>query len=157
MSESPDVSTIKQQLQEGKTAFVVFGGSVTIDHVAASLALFLSLKEAGIDTMVSSPAEMRAGMTHLVGLDKVSKSIGNRNLVISFKDYTAGSIEKVSHNDDINNKFELTIQPKSGEKAPNPKDIDYYYTGAQADIIFIIGTQDLKTLAPSTNPTTNYS
>ncbi len=146
MSDAPNLQTIKDHLKEGANIFIVFGGNVTLDHVAASLALYLSLKKAGFDSLIASPGEMRAEFSYLVGLDKIARTIGNRNLVISFKNYQSGSIEKVSHNDDVNDKFELTIKPKSGHKAPNPKDIDYYYTGAQADLIFIIGTSRLEDL-----------
>jgi len=146
MSEPIDLEPIKEKLTTNEPIFILFGQNATIDHVGSALALFLSLKAAKKDVLVASPSEMRAEFTYLVGLDKIGKSIGNRNLVISFKDYTSGSIERVSHNDDINNKFELTIQPKSGHKAPNPKDIDYSYTGAAADLIFILGTSRLEDL-----------
>lgn len=152
MSEPIDLQAIKDQLKEGASIFIVFGGNVTVDHVGAALALFLTFKKAGFDALVASPSEMRAEFTYLVGLDKVGRTIGNRNLVISFKDYQPGSVDKVSHNDDVGDKFELTIQPKSGHKAPDPSKIDYYFTGAQADLIFIIGTarfEDLGSLYES--------
>lgn len=146
MSDSINLEPIKQKLEGKGSIFVLFGSHATVDHVAASLGLFLVLKEAGHDVSIASPAELRAEFSRLVGLNEIGKTIGNRNLVIAFTDYDPGSIEKISHNDGQENHFELIIQPKSGAKAPDPKNIEYSFRGAQADLIFLVGVTRLEDL-----------
>lgn len=146
MSESIDLQPIKQQLSQANRILVMFGQHATVDHVASATALFLSFQEQGKDVTIASPAEMRAEFSRLVGLDEVSNSISNRDLVISFDNYEFSSIERVSHNDGNNNRFELIIQPKAGKKAPDPKQISFGHRGADADIIFMVGVNRLEDL-----------
>jgi hypothetical protein len=148
MSDAVDLSALKQKLNEASNAFILFGQYATVDHVAAALGLYLVLKEAGKDVYIASPAELRAEFSRLVGLDKISKTIGNRNLVITFKDYDFQAIDKISHNDGANNRFELIIQPKSGQKPPATDNVEFSYRGADAGLIFIIGTSRLEDLGP---------
>ncbi len=146
MSPTVDISSIKQQLKTDDPIFILFGNNATVDHVGASLALFLALKEAKKDVTIASPIELRTEFSRLVGLNHISKTIGNRNLVISFTQYDPGSIEKISHNDGAGNTFELIIQPKPGKKAPSPKNIDFSFKGAQAGLIFTLGISRLEDL-----------
>jgi hypothetical protein len=147
-TDSVDFNALKDQLNQAKSIFVLFGQYATVDHVAAALGLYLVLKEAGKDVFVASPAELRAEFSRLVGLDKISKTIGNRNLVIAFKEFDFSNIEKISHNDGANNRFELIIQPKSGNKPPITENVEFSYRGADTDLIYLIGTTRLEDLGP---------
>ncbi len=146
MSDTIDIKPIKDTLEKQSTIFVLFGSHATVDSVAASLGLFLALKNADHEVTIASPTELRTEFSRLVGLNQVGKRIGNRNLVIAFTNYNPGSIEKIAHNDGQDNHFELVIQPKSGHKSPNPKDIEFSYRGAYADLIFLIGVNRLEDL-----------
>ena len=149
MSENIDLKPIKDKLEANGTVLVLFGNHATVDHVAAALSLYLILKEqANKEVFVSSPATLRTEFSRLVGLDQIKDNIGNRNLVIGFNQYDPGSIEKVSHNDGNNNRFELIIQPKPGQKAPDAKNIEFSYRGVDANLIFVIGTNRLEDLGP---------
>ena len=148
MSEPIDIKPIKDKLSGTGPIFILFGPNATTDHVASTLGLFVSLKQAGKDVLIASPAEMRAEFSRLVGLDKVGKTIGNRNLAITFKNFDPGWMEKISHNDGQGSNFELVIEPKSGHKAPDPKDVEFSFRGAHADLIFVIGTSRLEDLGP---------
>lgn len=143
---SVDLKPIKDQLESDRTIFVLFGQNPTVDHVAASLGLYLVFKEAGKDVMISSPSELRAEFSRLVGLNKIGKTVGNRNLVISFPKYAFENIDKVSVSDNKPDSFELIIQPKSGKKSPDPATIDYSYRGADASLIFAVGVSRLEDL-----------
>ena len=94
--------------------------------------------------MIGSPSKMRVEHSRLVGIDKISEKIGNRNLIISF-DYKEDSIEKVSYNVE-GEKFNLVIQPRSGYPPLDKSSVDFSYEGIDADVIFVIGAQKLEDL-----------
>lgn len=147
MADQPDnPSEIKKALSSAKSVVVLFPQNPTLDTTAASLSLFLSLKEAGKNTAISSPSEMRVEQSRLVGIDKISTEIGNRNLVVSF-DYHEDSIEKVSYNVE-NQKFNLVIQPRSGFSPLDPQKVEYFFEGLEADLIFVLGAPKLENLGP---------
>lgn len=146
MSNNNEIKSIKDKLSQSAQILVVFGQQASVDHVAAGLSLYLLLKEQGKDVTIATPTEMRAEFSRLVGLDHIKNEISNRDLVISFENYDFDSIEKVSHNDGVNNRFELIIQPKSSKKAPDSKNVSFYYRGAEAQLIFTIGLSKLEDL-----------
>src|SRR5690606_27589891 len=148
MSKNIDLAPIKQELSKQGRILVLFGQQTTLDTVAAALALYLSLKQQGKDVSVASPVELRAEFSRLVGLDEITSTISNRDLVIGFENYEFSSIERVSHNEGANNRFELIIQPKPGMKAPDSKNVSFSYRGADASLIFLIGVNQLEDLGP---------
>lgn len=147
MTNSVDLTPVKKALEKEKsTIFILFGQNATVDHVASGLGLYLVFKQLDKEVTIASPTELRAEFSRLVGLNQVQKNIGNKNLVITFKNYTLDNIEKISHNDGIGGKLELVIEPKSGQKAPDPKNIDFSFRGATADLVFLVGISRLEDL-----------
>ncbi len=138
-------SDLKKALEGAKEILVLIRDNPRLDHVAAGLSLYLSLKEAGKSVTIASPTEMRVEFNRLVGVDKVATKIGNRNLVLSFPQEVKDSIEKVSYNMDDGN-FNLVIQPKAGYPALDSTKVEYSYTGADAQLIFSLGAQKLEDL-----------
>ena len=108
------------------------------DQVAAGLSLYLSLLESGKSVTISCPAPMVTEYSRLIGVDKVTSDLGNKNLVISLKNYDANSVDKVSY-DIENGQFKLTVAPKTGFKSPTKEQIDINYSGASGDLIILIG------------------
>lgn len=109
-----------------------------MDQVAAGLSLFLSLSESEKSVSISCPAQMVAEYSRLIGVDKVTSDLGNKNLVINLKNYDANNVDKVSY-DIIDNQFKLTISPKSGQKSPTKDQIDINYSGASGDLVILVG------------------
>lgn len=137
---------LQDKLNQAKSFLVILPSNPTFDKVASGLALFLSLKKRGKDVNIICPTAMLAGFNHLIGIDKVTDRIGNRNLLISF-DYVKDAIEKVSYNMD-NNKFNLVIEPKEGQPAPDPRKVSYRYSGSNAEAFFLIGVFRFEDLGP---------
>lgn len=72
--------------------------------------------------------------------------IGHENLCISL-DYQENSIDKVSyHVSDETKKFYLTIKPKKGFPPLSDQNVEFSYTGAQADLIILVDTNELDSL-----------
>jgi len=81
----------------------------------------------------------------LFGVDQIKNSIGNQNLVISF-DFKEENLKKVDYDVDENGKFMLLIQPQPGSPAPDTSTINYSYSGASADLVFVLGVTSLEEL-----------
>jgi hypothetical protein len=107
------------------------------DQVAAGLSLYLSLREKK-PTVISSPSPMVVGFNRLIGVNKITSEIGNKNLTITFPNYDAGNIEKVSY-DIENGQFKLTVVPKTGLTSPQKEQIEVTHTGVSADLVVLIG------------------
>jgi nanoRNase/pAp phosphatase (c-di-AMP/oligoRNAs hydrolase) len=144
MSNQAQTEEIKKVLDPAKSVFVLLPQNPNLDAAAAALSLFLSLKEAGKNTFIGSPTKMRVEFSTLVGIDRVSDKIGNRNLIISF-DYAEDAIEKVSYNVE-EGKFNLVIEPKSEHPPLDSKKVNFSYEGIEAPLIFIVGAKKLEDL-----------
>jgi hypothetical protein len=137
-------SPVKKHLTAARDIFIFLPANPSLDQVAASLGLSLSLKKTNREINVACPTQMRVEFADLVGVNQVSHRLGGRNLTISF-DYQEESIEKVSYNIE-DKKFNLVVQPKTGHPPLSSKKVDYFYTGDQADLVFTIGVRHLKEL-----------
>lgn len=144
MGLTEDLATVKQQLGQTDGLYILLPQNPDQDSLAAALALYLGIKEQGKTVFVACATPMRVESSRLVGVDKISPKIGNRNLVISF-DYIEDSLEKVSYHVE-GDKFNLVVQPRSGKKPLDPKNVSFSYSGAEADLVIIIGATSFESL-----------
>lgn len=107
------------------------------DSVAAGLSLYLSIHDKK-EVNISCPSPMMVDFNRIVGVNKITSELGNKNLTIKFKGYDAGNIEKVSY-DIIDGEFNLTVIPKAGFVAPQKDQMDLSFNGVSADLIILIG------------------
>jgi hypothetical protein len=107
------------------------------DQVAAGLSLYLAIlgrKEVSI----FCPSPMTVGFNRLIGVNKISEELGNKNVTIKFEGYEATGIDKVSADID-NGEFKLTVVPKSGVAAPQKQQINIGYAGISANLVILVG------------------
>lgn len=133
-----DTKGFQQALVGAKSVTILLPENPAFDAVATALSLATSLEEAGKEVTTACPTPMLVEFNRLVGVNKVTDNIDNRNLTISFKEYDAQEIEKVSYNIE-NGHFMLVITPKPGTIAPKQDQIQVGYRGVQADLLLIIG------------------
>jgi hypothetical protein len=107
------------------------------DQVAAGLSLYLSIHDKK-EVNISCPSPMMVGFNRIIGVNKITSELGNKNLTIKFKGYDAGNIEKVSY-DIVNGEFNLTVVPKAGFTSPTKEQMDLSFSGISADLIILIG------------------
>ncbi len=81
---------------------------------------------------------MMVGFNRIIGVNRITSELGNKNLTIKFKGYDAGNIEKVSY-DIVNGEFNLTVVPKAGFKSPQKEQMDLSFSGISADLVILIG------------------
>lgn len=132
-------------LSESTAIVVVLPQNPSLDSVAAGLALYLALKsQKQVDIVCSEP--MRVEFNRLVGVNKVKTEVGNRNLIIKFRDYKATDIERVSY-DIENSEFKLTVVPKDGILPPSTDQVVSSHSGISANTALLIGGAGLQDFA----------
>lgn len=146
MVKTYNVEPIKPVLAGAKQVLVLLPQNPDVDSAAAGLALYLALVKKGLNSAIGCSTPMTVGFNRLFGVDKIKTRIGNQNLVISFS-YPEDSLEKVSYDKDPQNqKFSLTIEPKAGKEPLDANNVEFSYTGSNADLIFVIGARTLEDL-----------
>lgn len=116
---------------------VMLSARPNFDTVAAGLSLYLSLHDSK-EATISCPSQMMVGFNRLIGINKITSELGNKNLTIRFKGYDATGIDKVSY-DIENGEFKLTVVPKSGILAPQSEQVNLSYSGISADLVILVG------------------
>lgn len=141
---------LSSKLGSAQSVLVILPRSPNYDQVAAGLALFLSLGKSKKQVSIVSPQEMTVEFSSLVGVDRIKTKPEGRNLVVSF-DYVEDAVEKVSYNIE-GGKFNLTVQPKNGFPPLSVENVQYSYSGDQADLIFTIngGETEKENVVPLT-------
>lgn len=146
MTSEQQFSQIKELLDPAQSVLVIIDANPDLDVLAASSSLFLSLEQAGKEVLYASPDLPTLVNENLVGVDRVKTDISNKNLVVSF-DYNEAAVEKVSyHIGEETNRFYLTVQPKKGQQPLDKNTVELGYSGAEADLIFLIGVHDYESL-----------
>ncbi|MBI4029011.1 MAG: hypothetical protein HY376_01475 [Candidatus Blackburnbacteria bacterium] len=140
-----DLKGFQQTLAEAKSVVILMPEKPSLDTVASATALGLALNQDGKEATVACPSPMLVEFNRLVGVQKVTDSIENRNLTISFEDYEATNIERVSYNIE-NGKFMLVIAPKTGTLAPNKDQVVVGYRGVAGDLVIVVGAPNKDAL-----------
>ncbi len=144
MNLSTEAQAFKDYVNQANSIVILLPETAGRDGVAAGLALYLSLNQLGKSVSIVYPKPAVVGWSHLVGINKLSQNLGNKNFVISL-DYIEGSIEKVSYNID-NNKFNLVIEPRPGAPLLDSKRVSYNYTGLTAELIITVAANSRESL-----------
>lgn len=139
-----DFGAIEENLKRATSVVITFPANATYETIAASLGLYLTLKESGKKVTIVSPAQVTVNLANLVGINQVKQEIGGQDLLISF-DYIQDSIEKVSYNIE-EGKFNLVVQTKPGFVPLDPKSVSFSHTGAQGEVVFVLGAKSLNDL-----------
>lgn len=143
---NPDaLVSLRELLADKQTVMILLGQNPKPDQVTAALALSSVLDEAGKEVMVAAPNQIALDQD-LPGLETIQQKLGNRNLSIKFP-YHPAAVDKVSyHISDNNEDFYLIIKPQKGVPPLQADQVSFDYTGAEADIIFLIGIHSLESL-----------
>jgi hypothetical protein len=124
-------------IDSASSVLIVLPTKPYFDQVAAGLSLYLSIHDRK-EVSIYSPIPMTVGFNRLIGVNKISTDLGNKNLSIKFSGYEAANIDKVSY-DIENGEFKLTVVPKTGFAAPQKEQITTDYFGTAADLVILVG------------------
>jgi hypothetical protein len=109
-----------------------------LDQVASGLSLFLSLKDKK-DISIACPTPMVVEFNRLVGVDKITPDVGNKNLVFRIKSFNPDNVERVTYDVDTAGEMQLVLIPKSGQKPPMKDQVTITYSGISAQTVILIG------------------
>lgn len=132
------VDEIKNLVTNAKTALIVIP-HLNLDSLASGLALAMSFNKNNINTKVFCPQKPDANYSKLSGLELVSDTFNQNDLVITL-DYPVDQIETVNYNQD-NGKLNLVIQTKPGSTKVNQNQILVANQSGVADVNFIFGDE----------------
>lgn len=124
-------------VEGAKSILIILPVKPYFDQVAAGLALYLALRGER-NTQVTSPSPMTVEFNRLIGVNKISQEVGNKNLVIRFVDYKATDIERVSY-DIEDGQFKLTVIPKDQLTPPTQDQVELAFSGVSADVVILVG------------------
>ena len=130
-------NSLRSIIDQSKSILILLPSKPFFDQVAAGLSLYLSIKDQK-QVQVATDSDMTVEFNRLIGVNKVSKELGNKNLVIKFTDYPANDIERVSY-DIEDGQFRLSVIPKESINPPTQEQIDFNYSGISADTIILVG------------------
>lgn len=136
-----DIQRFQQILGEAKSALIVLPENPSIDSASAGLALAIALRrneKSPLSVSVACPTPMTVEVNRLVGVNEVRQDYADKNLVVSFINYPAEDVDKVSYNIE-NGQFALTIAPKPGHTLPAKEQIDIKHQDLMPDIVVIVG------------------
>lgn len=131
-------NNLKQELENSDSILILLSKNPYLDQVAAGLSLYLTLEKSKKNMNIACPSPMLVEYNRLVGVNKIVSGLGDKNLIIRFKDYNAQNIEKVTY-DIEEEEFKLSIIPKADASSPTQDQVTIDYAGVSADTIILIG------------------
>lgn len=144
MFNQTETDSLKTAIGTAKSIIIALPPEPDMDTVAAGLGLYYSLVQTK-SVHIGSSQSVKISNARLLGIEKIETNIGNQNLVISF-DYPEDKLDKVDYERSENGNVKLLIKPRAGETAPDPSLIKFNYSGAEADLVFVLGIQTLEEL-----------
>ncbi len=146
MNQSTAINSTQDLLETAQHPLIIVGPEPNLDILAASASFYLALTEAGKEVAFAAPQKPQSNHSDLVGLEKLTTEISNKNLIISF-DYEPTAVEKVNyHIGQETNRFYLTIEPQKNYPPLDKETIEINYAGVDADLIFLFGVNDYDVL-----------
>jgi len=136
-------SRINQVVSQKISGAITLPNNPSIDAVASSTALYLSLLKLNKNISLSCSNKVDYNLT---GVDKIQKnlSVSGDSLMISFP-YSDGSIDKIDYRIE-GESFNLIITPRQGFSRLDPSKVSYSYTGGKLDFIFVLDSPTLTSL-----------
>lgn len=126
------------------TILVLLPVDPQFDQVAAGLGLYLGLSaKKGREVMVVSPSPMVVEYNRLVGVNKVSDKMGNKNLVVRLAGYEVEKVERITSDIEDGELF-LKVVPKPNMTPPTKEQVVCSYSGVNAEVAILVGGENEK-------------
>ncbi len=138
---SQEINFLRDMLQNHNDVGIIVGNHQTIDTMASSLALYLSLSQSGKQVQIVSLKDPIVELSNLVGIDKVKKTFaGNTTKLVVSLPYKKGEVEKVLFTEapsTIN--FHLTAAEGKSITPFDIKDVHLNWEGGAPGFIIAVG------------------
>jgi hypothetical protein len=144
MKDLPNLEKFKDLLATSGEILIATGQNSNFDTLASSLAFYLSLSRMGKRVTIVSSKEPLVEEASLVGINKISSSLGGKKLIISVKD-ALGSVEKVTHYLD-GDKLNIVVHPLVDAGQVSQDKIEFSYSKPHFDLIILFEVPELTLL-----------
>lgn len=146
------LAEVKNQLGLAKKVVIASPAVINIDKLAAALALFLALKQAGKDVTVVTEGTLQVAHSNLYGVGEIKQSLppvsgGDLTLTLEGVVDNQGKVpalEKLDWYPEGHN-LNLVFHVLPNQKF-EPTKIDSKFSGASFDLIFVVGANNLPEL-----------
>ncbi len=147
MIDQHKISLFKELFSQAESVLIIYAPDALRDHLFAATAIYKTFQQLGNkDVSLLSSENLFNVEQDIVYLDETKTDIGNRNLCITFQ-YSPEAVEKItSAVDESAQKLHLTIRPKKGIRPLSKEDVVFSYTGVEADMVILVGVDDLESL-----------
>lgn len=147
MIDQHKASLFKELLSQAESVLVIYAPDALRDHLFAATALYKTLQlSTPKEVLLLSSEDLSKDESDIVYLSETKTEIGHKNLCISF-DYSKEAVEKITSSiDEESNKLHITIKPQKGSKPLSQESVSFSYTGAEADMVILVGVDDLESL-----------
>jgi len=133
------ISPIKNLLSTAKSAIIV-SPELSVDSIAASLALALTLKKNNLNVSVYCPQKTDQNYSKLSGLQFLTDTYSDNDLTITL-DYPLDNIDQVSYNDN-NQRLNLVVKTKPDSPQVDTAKISINNQSSGADVCFMLGDEN---------------
>ena len=147
MIDQHKVSLFKDLFTQADSVLIIYSADALRDHLFAATALYKTFQQlANKEVTLLSSEDLSQAEPDIVYLNETKTEIGHKNLCISF-DYLQDSVEKItSAIDEDSKKLHITIKPKKGVAPLSKDNVSFSHTGAEADMVILVGVDDLASL-----------
>lgn len=151
------LTELKTLLPTAKNILIALPANANIDQLAAALALFLTLEQAGKQVSIVGETDIKVSEAHLFGVDHVQKTLpatngGNLTLTlerVAASDGTIPALEKLDWSAQGGN-LNLVFHVLPGQTF-QPAKIVPHYQGGGFNLIFVVGAANLNALGNAYN------
>lgn len=137
------INSLKDYFDSAKSVAIILGPDLSPEQYVAASALYYGIEGSEKSVGIYAP---RFPKGDFKAKEILQPELGKENLVIELP-YIPESIDKViSHIGEESKKFYLTVKPQKGKKPIERSDIEISYAGAEFDLVFLLGVNDLEDL-----------
>lgn len=144
MEDQNRITPFIKLIESAQSVIVILPPEPSQDQIISGLSLHLALKDSGKESQIGCGSELTID-PKIYGGGEFSDTIGSKNLVISF-DYNENDLDKVDYDVREGGKFYLLVKPKVGSPAPDISNVKFSYSGANADLVIVLGINSLEEL-----------
>lgn len=145
MFDKKNISSLQEELSRVHSVLILLPPQPDPEIVISAISLLITLQKTGKQVQLGCSDSSNLKNQNIPHLNKIKSSVGSKNLIVNFK-YKEKDLDKVDYDIDDQGNFSLLIKPKEGALPPDTSNIEYSYSGANAELVFVLGANSLEEL-----------
>lgn len=145
MFDKKNISSLQEKLSHTRSVLILLPPQPDPEIAMSAINLLLTLQQTGKQAQLGCGDSSNLQKQNIPHLKEIKSSVGAKNLIVNFK-YQEKDLDKVDYDIDEQGNFSLLIKPKKGALPPDISNINYSYSGVNADLVFVMGVNSLEEL-----------